>query len=585
MAGVNGTELPELLEQWHSQPMPIRIIHVGAGATGLCTAYKMERALSNYELVCYEKNSNVGGTWLENRYPGCACDVPAHIYTYTFEPNPNWSSYYAYAPEILQYFKGFCEKHDLQKYVKLEHKVLSARWLEERGQYEVIVEHAGKTFKDYAHVLINGSGMLNKWRWPDIDGLNSFKGPLVHSANWDDSIELEGKRVAVLGTGSSAIQIIPQAQKIASHLKCFMSTTRRGNTWIAPPMPRVEVETSTEEKAEAVPTNGEKQKEEEMTNADIQQYFYKPHEIKKFQSDPEYLLNYRKQIEYAINAGFAIFYKGTEMAEMTRQYMTDSMTRRLNNHPTLTKKLIPTWAVGCRRLTPGDGYLEALIKPNVEPIYEEIILANEKGVITSDGRVHEVDVIICATGFNMAWTPHFELYGVDGIRIKNEWSSWPLCYLGIAAPGFPNYWVMNGPRGNLANGTVLPCLETQIDYVIAAAKKIQSDRVRAIEIRRDITERLDMYIDKWHERGVWTADCRSWYKDNTKDGRPRCWGGSSMHYLKTIKNPRWEHYMFRYVDDNPWAFLGNGRTKGEVENDFEGMTPYLRNSDSPWDIV
>lgn len=178
------------------------------------------------------------------------------------------------------------------------------------------------------------------------------------------------------------------------------------------------------------------------------------------------------------------------------------------------------------RLTPGDGYLEALIKSNVQPVYEDISRVYGQGLVTTDGQAHEVDVIICATGFDMAWTPHFELYGVNGSRIQDEWAVWPTCYLGIAAPGFPNYWVMNGPRGNLANGTVLPCLETQIEYVIAAAKKIQSDRIRAIEVRRDITEQLDSYIDKWHEGSVWTADCRSWYKNNTKDGRPLCWGGS-----------------------------------------------------------
>ncbi|GCB24341.1 putative sterigmatocystin biosynthesis monooxygenase stcW [Aspergillus awamori] len=160
----------------------------------------------------------------------------------------------------------------------------------------------------------------------------------------------------------------------------------------------------------------------------------------------------------------------------------------------------------------------------------------------------------------MAWTPQFELYGVNGSRIQDEWAVWPTCYLGIAAPGFPNYWVMNGPRGSLANGTVLPCLETHIEYVIAAAKKIQSDRIRAIEVRRDITEQLGSYIDKWHE-------------------------GSSVHYLKTIKYPRWEHYNFRYIDDNPWAFLGSGRTKGETESDFEALTSYIRNADVTWDIV
>lgn len=166
------------------------------------------------------------------------------------------------------------------------------------------------------------------------------------------------------------------------------------------------------------------------------------------------------------------------------------------------------------------------MEPNVEPIYGEISSANEKGLVTDDGQLHEVDVIVCATGFDMAWTPHFKLHGVNSVNIKDEWSPIPNCYLGIAAPGFPNYWVMNGPRGNLGNGSVLPCLETQVDYVIQAAKKIQSDRIRALDVKNDITDKLNKYIDKWIEGSVWVGDCKSWYKNNTKDGKVMCWGGS-----------------------------------------------------------
>jgi hypothetical protein len=153
-----------LVDQWHSQPRKLRIIHVGAGATGLCAAFKMERQLTDYELVCYEKNHEVGGTWLQNRYPGCACDVPAHIYTYTFEPNAKWESYYAYAPSIQDYFVSFCDKYNLRKYVKLQHKVTAAVWHEDKAQWEVTVEHAGKIFTDWCHILVNGSGLLNSWR-------------------------------------------------------------------------------------------------------------------------------------------------------------------------------------------------------------------------------------------------------------------------------------------------------------------------------------------------------------------------------------------------------------------------------------
>ncbi|OJJ01771.1 hypothetical protein ASPVEDRAFT_192049 [Aspergillus versicolor CBS 583.65] len=547
----------QLVQQWHSQPRKLRIIHIGAGATGLCAAYKMERQLSDCELVCYEKNDEIGGTWLQNRYPGCACDVPAHIYTYTFEPNPKWKSYYAHSPEIHEYFMEFCEKYNLRKYIKLRHRVTSAVWCEDRGKWEVRIEHDGAVLTDWCDILVNGSGLLNQYRWPDIPGLHSFKGPLLHSGEWDPTVDYTGKRVAVLGTGSSAIQIIPQVQKVASQVKCFM----RGSTWISPPMPR------------------------DAAHPEAGQYFYTPDEIQRLSSDPEYLLNYRKRIEYGINVGFAIFYKGMEPSRMAEQYMRAEMTRRLQNHPVLTKRLIPTWPVGCRRLTPGDGYLEALIQPNVDCVFSEISSITETGLVTADGTHHEVDMIACATGYDMAWTPHFTLVGRNARDIKDAWSPMPKCYLGIAAPGFPNYFVMNGPRGNLANGTVLPCFETEIEYVIQAAKKMQADRIKVLDVRETVVDKLNEYIDAWQETSVFTGNCRSWYKNNTVDGKVLCWGGSSVHFLKTIKTPRWEHFDIEYLDENPWAFLGNGRIKAEYDNDFEGLTPYLRNSDTPWEII
>ena len=179
-----------------------------------------------------------------------------------------------------------------------------------------------------------------------------------------------------------------------------------------------------------------------------------------------------------------------------------------------------------RRLTPGDGYLEALTEPNVECIFGEVARVTETGFEMADGTQHTVDIIVCATGYDMAWTPHFELIGRDGLDIKDSWAPMPRCYLGMAAPGFPNYFVINGPRGNLANGTVLPCLETEVEYVVQAAKKMQSDRIRTLDVREDVVEQLNEYIDAWQETSVFSGPCRSWYKDNTREGKVLVWGGS-----------------------------------------------------------
>lgn len=262
------------------------------------------------------------------------------------------------------------------------------------------------------------------------------------------------------------------------------------------------------------------------SNPLVQQYFFRQDEIEYLRNSPEEHLNYRKQIEAAINRGFAIFYKDTEASKMAEWYMKSEMEKRLGHNNELKEKLIPSWPVGCRRLTPGDGYLEALIEANVECHFKEISSINDTGLILEDGSHQEVDIIICATGFDMAWTPHFKMHGINGVDIKDAWSPEPQSYMGIAAPGFPNYWVMNGPRGNLGNGTVLPCLETQIEYVIAAAKKMQADRIRFMDVKADVTDRLNGYIDKWMETSVFSGNCKSWYKNNTVDGKVMCWGGS-----------------------------------------------------------
>ncbi|EXJ55397.1 hypothetical protein A1O7_08324 [Cladophialophora yegresii CBS 114405] len=208
----------EVLDQYQSQPRRLKIIHVGAGASGLLLAYKAQRQLRNYELICYEKNPTYGGTWYENKYPGCACDIPAHVYTYTFQPNTEWSGFYSGADEIEQYFRRFHDQHNLAPYIRLDSEVVSATWLEDAGELQVKVKNAANenettTITDRCNVLINGSGVVNKWKWPAIEGISSYKGTLAHSAKWDTSIDWQGKKVAVLGTGSSSIQMVPHLAK------------------------------------------------------------------------------------------------------------------------------------------------------------------------------------------------------------------------------------------------------------------------------------------------------------------------------------------------------------------------------------
>ncbi|KZL84609.1 hypothetical protein CI238_09562 [Colletotrichum incanum] len=270
-------------------------------------------------------------------------------------------------------------------------------------------------------------------------------------------------------------------------------------------------------------------------------------------ADPEYQLNYRKQIEHTINIGFAIFYKDTDVSRQAELYMRAERNRRLDNHSVLSQNAGSH--VACRIcLNPGDGYLEALFKLNVECMFGEIARITETGLEMTDGSSHGVDIIICATGYDIDWTPHFKLTGHQG-RVVPDAQVLP----GHGSARFSNYFVMNRPRGNLANGTVLPCFEAELEYVIQAARKMRIDRIRTLDVREHAVTHLNECIDAWHEMSVFSATCKSWYKNKTLDGQILVWAGSSVHFLKAVQTPRWEHYDIDYLDGNMWPFLGNGR--------------------------
>ncbi|ETI20637.1 hypothetical protein G647_06979 [Cladophialophora carrionii CBS 160.54] len=556
--------------QWHSQRRKIRVICVGAGAAGLLVAYKLKKSFKDYELVCYEKNPGVGGTWFENRYPGCACDIPAHSYTYSFEPNPNWSTFYAYAPEIRKYFEDFATKYELHPFIKLNSRVQSAVWVEEKGIYEVEIDVEGQKVDDWCHVFINGTGFLNDWKWPKIEGLHDFQGTMLHSADWDTSVDYADKRVAVIGTGSSAIQIIPQVQKTAKKVTAFM----RSVTWISPPVGGNILEEDKKHSPD------ESQKENPQA-----QYWYTEEEKRTFREDRQALFDYRYKLESGFNSRFDLFIAGSETSKMAEKLIREEMHRRIGpGHDELKERLIPKWAPGCRRLTPGDGYLEALVKDNVEPVHNEITKITSTGLVDDTGRLHEVDILVCATGFNLAFAPRFKVLGVDGVNMADEFNPEPHVYLAVTVPKFPNYFVINGVRGNWANGSALPSHEVQVEYILQCVKRMQEEGIRALEVKMEPVKQLYEHIDAWHLGSVWNLDCKSWYKNNIPGGKLWIWAGSNLHYMKTMKVVRWEHYNFRYFNNNMWSFLGNGRVEAEIMKDSSRLAPYTRQEDVPWTI-
>jgi cation diffusion facilitator CzcD-associated flavoprotein CzcO len=378
----DGYELPQ---QWHSQRKKIRVACIGTGPSGIALAYKMERQMEpgTWELTLFEKNDDFGGTWYENRYPGCACDIPAHIYTYSWDPNPEWDTFFAHAGPILQYFRTFVAKHDLTKYMRLDSQVVSATWDAALGRYHLFLRNplTGQESTDWSHVLVNATGNLNTWKWPDIRGLHDFQGPKMHSAHWDESVDFKDKTVAIIGTGSTAIQIVPQLQKVAGKLKLIM----RSPTWVSPPF------------ANDVFKNAIKGGEE--GDRAHRQYYFSKEEKEKFRKNPESLLSLRRQIEAEINMFFELYTRGTDLQKKILLAMREEMDRRIGpGHEYLKSRLIPDWLPGCRRITPGDGYLEALTQSNVECIFQGIKEITTDALIDESGVEHKVDIIVCATG-------------------------------------------------------------------------------------------------------------------------------------------------------------------------------------------
>ncbi|KAL6230334.1 hypothetical protein BDW75DRAFT_248777 [Aspergillus navahoensis] len=522
----------------------IRIICIGAGASGLLFAYKLQRSFSNFSLVIYEKNTEIAGTWFENRYPGCACDVPSHNYTWSFEPKADWSASYANSKEIFDYFDSFARKHGLRHYCRMRHQVIGAAWNTQHGGYDVRVRdlQLGQEWNDSCDILINAGGILNSWRWPAIPGLDKYKGTLVHTANWDDSIVLRGKHVGLIGNGSSGIQVLPAILPEVKKITTFI----REPTWVSP-------------------VKG------------LEQHIFSEEEKQAFRSDIERLTEYRRGIERGMNGQFAIFLRNTEGQRSTREYMTEQMKEKLNNID-LEKVLIPNWSVGCRRITPGVGYLESLGDEKVKVVYGNITEATENGCICDDGNEYPVDVLICATGFDTSFRPRFPILGPSGNNLQDDWKDEPKSYFGIAAAGIPNYLTFLGPNSPVGNGPVLVAIEAQADYMMKLIDRYQTTNIRSFAPTAEAVNEFIEFKDHFMRRTVWADGCRSWYKATDPNGPVTgLWPGSTLHYIEAMNELRLDDWEVNY-NGNRFAWLGNGYSQTEIDETAD-WAYYIRDHD------
>jgi len=357
---------------------------------------------------------------IENRYPGAACDIPSHAYTYQFALNPDWPRFFSYSPDIWKYLDKVCETFDLRKYMTFNTEVAGCHWDEGKGEWKVKLREMrnGEVVREYGdtcHLLLHGAGLLNNWKWPDIPGLqDKFKGKVVHTARWPEGYQKEewkNDRVAVIGSGASSIQTVPNMQPHAKHIDVFVRTA----VWFV-----------------------------QIANNFGQNKEYDEQERDTFRHDPKALVAHAKDIEDQVNGLWGAFYSDTEAQKEGQKLFRERMAEFIKDER-LLKGFTPNFGLGCRRVTPGDPYMKAIQEPNVDVHFTPVVSCTEDGVVGEDGTERKVDTIVCATGFDVSYRPRFPLVGKDGIDLREKWKVCPESYLGLAIPDFPNFLTFIGP--------------------------------------------------------------------------------------------------------------------------------------------
>lgn len=478
---------------------------IGAGLGGLAMAIKAKEA-GVTDLAVFEKADRVGGTWRENTYPGCACDVPVALYQFSFAPNPGWSHLFPRAAEIQAYAESLADTFQLRPHLHMNAEVEKAEW-DDAAQVWRLRTKDGRT--QTAQVLVAALGQLSRPQLPEIEGRDSFAGTAFHSAQWRHDIDLTGKRVGVIGSAASAVQFIPEIAKVAGHLTVFQRTPN----WL---VPRLDREITDEEKA-LMMTEPETALSMLQANRDL---IYKNADTffwQAFQWTPQGRAAYTRQ---------ALDHLHAQVAD-----------------PELRKKLTPDYPVGCKRILICDDFYPALQRPNVRLVTERIARIAPEGVVTKDGETHGFDVLIYATGFETTgWRWSADVIGKGGKSLADEWHGGPEAYLGLTVKNFPNMFMLYGPNTNLGHNSITFMHECQIGYIVQAIQAMRDGRVGAMDVTPAAQARFNEDLQKRLGGTVWAdPHCASWYK--TADGRiTQNWSSHTRDYAKATSKIAWDDY-------------------------------------------
>lgn len=447
-----------------------RVVIIGAGFAGVGMAIRLLQD-GERDFVVLEKANEVGGTWRDNTYPGCQCDVPSNLYSFSFAPNPNWSRDFAWQSEILAYIKGCADHYGVRPHMRFETEVVRASWDDALQRWRVETNRGTIT----ADVLVSGHGGLSAPSVPDLPGLRNFRGQVFHSASFRHDEALEGKRVAVVGTGASAIQIVPSIQPRVGELTLFQRTA----PWIVPRF-------------------------DQPFSARKLWLFRTFPFLQKLDRLRIYLL---RELLVIAMVFFPRWLKWIEF--VARKHLENQVT-----DPELRRKLLPNYSIGCKRMLLSNDYYPALCQPNARVVTEAIREVTETGIVTRDGTFHEVDVIVMCTGFKVTDHPIVQrFHGRDGRTLAEQWANGASSYLGTSVAGFPNLFLMTGPYTAVGHTSIIYMLEAQFEYVLGALREMKERDVGAFDVREDALDRFVGEMDRKQAGSVWNSGCKSWYLD------------------------------------------------------------------------
>ena len=465
--------------------------------SGLCVAIALLRSGIN-DVTIYEKADEVGGTWRDNTYPGLTCDVPSRVYQYTFATKPNWSHFFSPGGEIQAYFRGIADEFGLRDRIRFGTEVVSARF--ENGRWALRTDAGAESEVDF---LISATGVLHHPRMPSIAGLDDFGGHLFHSARWDHSVELRGRRIAVVGNGSTGVQLVCGLAGVAGRVLMFQRTAQ----WVVPmPNPR----------------------------------------YSRFASITHQKIPWLDRLAYrGYSMVFDTFAVGLTKPGLRRNLMGALCRASLwqVRDPELRAALTPTYQPMCKRLVVSGGFYRAMQREDVELVTAGIDHVERRGIVTDDGKLHEADIIVACTGFDThAFFRPMRLTGRDGIASDDVWRDGPRAYQTVAMPGFPNFFMMLGPHSPVGNHSLTSVAESQAGHILRWIEGWRRGEFDTVEPTPSATESFNAKLRAAMPDTVWTTGCDSWYLN--KDGVPEVWPFTPAEHRAMLANPDFGQYDF-----------------------------------------